>query len=124
MTWESTSTGLRIIVNGETTKQNTIIEVELDFSRKDFEGFTSTVLDNGKTVSSPNFHHQKFSARKIQIPNGGFVILNDPALVKSDSQQVEDRSYFGLLRHSSTETFKSYIAIAASTASSLLDTSR
>ena len=92
ITWDSKSTGLRVIVEGETTRQNTIIAVELDFSITEFEGFTSTVLGNGKIVSSPNFQYRKFSARKIQIPNGGFVILNDPALVRSDTQESEDRS--------------------------------
>ena len=108
-------TGKRMIVTGETTKHGTIIETDLDLRITELEEITPIERPDGTTLNKDSFKRRNAQYKNLQIPNGGFVILNNPDLIRYDSQLVEESRYFGLIRNRLTQKFKKYIAIAAST---------
>ncbi len=112
--WIDTQTGITASMKGQRVNGGETIEAEVELEVRELQGQLEHPVGDGKfRVKQPIFQSRKLPLQKLQIPNGGFVILNGPAMKGSFSQQAVDTKLRGFVKRTSTEHYTTYLAIAA-----------
>lgn len=105
--WVTKKVGVESKITGENDDSGKTITVDISSRVTEFKGYIEYPIKNGtKTVSQPVFESRQIQQGKLRIPNGGFVIVNNPTSISYERE--------GALERSGKVIYRKYLAIAAS----------
>lgn len=111
MEFETKEVGVRMTVTGERILNGTMISADVKLSIIQIVGFDRYRFENGREVTQPRFSAFKTELKSLQIPNGGFTVLENAAHESREQSVTDEKLLFFKVTHK--EKIFPYLAIFA-----------